>query len=277
MKKFISLSFCVAISFVAFAQKKDAKQKEPVNQKLKLETEYTTPSGLKYTFKQFGKGNLAKAGDNVSVHYVGRLGDGKQFDSSRDRNQPFKFPLGAGRVIKGWDEGVALMHVGDKVMFTIPPQLGYGDRAMGDQIPANSTLFFEVELLDIVQPIKPWTLTNHDTLTTASGLKYIIVQKAKDANAPKAESGKNVSVHYTGFLLDGKIFDSSVERGEPISFPLGQGQVIKGWDEGIALMHVGDKMRLIIPSNLGYGERGAGGVIPPNAILCFDVELMGVN
>jgi peptidylprolyl isomerase len=278
MKTFLSIIICGVISTSSFAQKKESKQKEPAKQNMKLETEYSTPSGLKYTFKQFGKGAQAKPGDNVSVHYVGKLVDGKQFDSSRDRNQPFKFPLGAGRVIKGWDEGVALMHVGDKVMFTIPPQLGYGDRAMGDQIPANSTLNFEVELLDIAEPVKPWTLTKHDTLTTASGLKYIIVQKSKDAAAPIAEKGKMVSVHYTGFLLNGKIFDSSVERGEPISFPLGQGQVIKGWDEGIALMHVGDKMRLIIPSNLGYGAQGAGGgVIPPNATLCFDVELMGVK
>ncbi len=276
MKTFLSFIICGVIATASLAQKKESKQTSPSKQKLKLETEYTTPSGLKYTFKQFGKGALAKAGDNVSVHYVGKLTDGKQFDSSRDRNQPFKFPLGANRVIKGWDEGVALMHVGDKALFTIPPQLGYGDRAMGDRIPANSTLIFEVELLEIVEPVKPWTLTNHDTITTASGLKYIIVQKSKDANAPAAEKGKMVSVHYTGFLLDGKIFDSSVERGEPISFPLGQGQVIKGWDEGIALMHVGDKMRLIIPSNLAYGDGGQG-PIPPKATLCFDVELMSVK
>ncbi len=271
MKILLSFIICGVISTSSFAQKKESKPK------MKLETEYTTSSGLKYTFKQFGKGALATAGSNVSVHYVGKLADGKQFDSSRDRNQPFKFKLGAGRVIKGWDEGVALMHVGDKAMFSIPPQLGYGEKETGP-IPANSTLFFEVELLDITEPLKPWTLTKHDTLTTSSGLKYIIVEKSKDANAAIAEKGKMVSVHYTGFLLDGKIFDSSVERGEPISFPLGQGQVIKGWDEGIALMHVGDKMRLIIPADLGYGAAGAGGgIIPPNATLCFDVELMGVK
>jgi peptidyl-prolyl cis-trans isomerase A (cyclophilin A) len=99
----------------------------------------------------------------------------------------------------------------------------------------------------------------------------------KNGDGLQAENGKTVDVHYTGYLMDGKVFDSSIERGEPISFPLGQGMVIKGWEEGIALMKIGDKMRLIIPSTLGYGANGAGGVIPPNATLVFDVELMGVK
>jgi peptidyl-prolyl cis-trans isomerase A (cyclophilin A) len=93
----------------------------------------------------------------------------------------------------------------------------------------------------------------------------------------QAAAGKTVSVHYTGKFLDGKVFDSSISRGEPITFKLGVGQVIKGWDEGIALTKVGGKAQLIIPSNLGYGERGAGGVIPPNTTLVFDVELVDVK
>lgn len=276
MKKNIALIVFGVIFSSVFAQK-NTKSKTPDKRKLKLETEYTTASGLKYMMKQIGTGEPATPGVNVSVHYIGRLSDGKTFDSSRDRNQPFKFKLGAGRVIKGWDEGIALMRVGDRAILTIPPQLGYGDRDMGS-IPPNSTLYFDVELLGVSEAVKPWVIKNHDTITTASGLKYIVVEKAKDPNAVLAEKGKMVSVHYTGFLLNGeKIFDSSVERGEPISFPLGQGQVIKGWDEGIALMHVGDKMRLIIPSNLGYGNQGAGDVIPGGATLCFDVELVSVK
>ena len=109
---------------------------------------------------------------------------------------------------------------------------------------------------------------------TASGLMYIV---EKQGTGAQAVAGKTVSVHYTGMFPDGKVFDSSVERGQPIEFPLGQGRVIPGWDEGIALMKVGTKMKLIIPSNLAYGERGAGGVIPPNATLVFDVELMDVK
>ncbi len=106
---------------------------------------------------------------------------------------------------------------------------------------------------------------------TPSGLRYKILQ---EGNGKQATKGANVSVHYKGQLLDGTVFDSSYKRKEPIDFPVGVGQVIAGWDEGILLLKVGDKARFVIPSNLGYGERGAGGVIPPNATLIFDVELM---
>jgi len=109
---------------------------------------------------------------------------------------------------------------------------------------------------------------------TESGLRYQFIQKG---NGKKAEKGKMVSVHYTGTLENGQTFDSSYTRKKPIDFPLGKGQVIEGWDEGIALLQVGDKARFVIPPYLGYGERGAGGVIPPNAVLVFDVELMDVK
>jgi tetratricopeptide (TPR) repeat protein len=113
-----------------------------------------------------------------------------------------------------------------------------------------------------------------DTITTKSGLKYLVLSKGTGA---RAELNKNVEVHYTGYFLDGKVFDSSVERGDPIEFILGTGQVIAGWDEGIALMNVGDKFRLIIPSNLAYGEKGDGTIIPPKSTLIFNVELMGIG
>jgi FKBP-type peptidyl-prolyl cis-trans isomerase FkpA len=111
--------------------------------------EVTTASGLKYTDVKVGTGAEAKSGQNVSVHYTGTLTDGKKFDSSKDRNQPFNFPLGAGRVIKGWDEGVAGMKVGGVRKLTIPANLGYGAQGAGGVIPPNATLLFEVELLDV--------------------------------------------------------------------------------------------------------------------------------
>ncbi len=113
-----------------------------------------------------------------------------------------------------------------------------------------------------------------DTITTASGLKYEIIQEGK-GETPKTR--QTVVVHYTGTLEDGSKFDSSRDRGQPFSFKIGIGQVIKGWDEGVGTMKVGERRKLIIPSDLGYGPRGAGGVIPPNATLIFDVELLNIK
>ncbi|HEY2738758.1 MAG TPA: FKBP-type peptidyl-prolyl cis-trans isomerase [Thermoanaerobaculia bacterium] len=111
--------------------------------------EITTPSGLKYTDQQVGTGEEAKAGKTVSVHYTGWLENGTKFDSSHDRKQPFSFALGAGQVIKGWDEGVQGMKIGGKRRLTIPASIGYGARGAGGVIPPNATLIFEVELLGV--------------------------------------------------------------------------------------------------------------------------------
>jgi peptidylprolyl isomerase len=121
--------------------------------------------------------------------------------------------------------------------------------------------------------LKP-TNQNGEKMKTTSGLDYLEVEAGTGA---QAAAGKTVSVHYTGKFQDGKVFDSSVSRGDPLTFRLGVGQVIKGWDEGIALMKVGGKAQLTIPPELAYGERGASGVIPPNATLVFDVELVAVK
>ncbi len=283
MIKYLLFATALAFTIPSMAQDKPAKSKKSTSKKesnnpkrnIKLNEEITTASGLKYKVTEIGSGRKVEIGDKVTVHYTGKLTNGTKFDSSKDRNQPFSFKVGGGQVIRGWDEGLALLNIGDKATLTIPANLGYGSRDQGP-IPANSTLIFDIEVLDASTPVKavPFDVKGKDTLSTASGLKYIIVKKGDGA---KAENGKTVDVHYTGYLMDGRTFDSSVERGEPISFPLGQGMVIKGWEEGIALMQVGDKMRIIIPSELGYGANGAGGVIPPNATLIFDVELMNVK
>jgi FKBP-type peptidyl-prolyl cis-trans isomerase len=119
----------------------------------------------------------------------------------------------------------------------------------------------------------PTKVTGKST-TTASGLQYWDITVGTGATAT---AGKTVKVHYTGWLTTGKKFDSSVDRGQPFSFPLGAGRVIKGWDEGVAGMKVGGKRQLRIPPELGYGQQGAGGAIPPNATLIFDVELLDIG
>ncbi len=113
-----------------------------------------------------------------------------------------------------------------------------------------------------------------DSIKTPSGL---VIEELVVGSGAAAAAGQKVSVHYTGWLTDGKKFDSSKDRGDPFIFPLGRGQVIRGWDEGVAGMKIGGKRKLTIPPGLGYGARGAGGVIPPNATLVFEVELLSIS
>ena len=113
-----------------------------------------------------------------------------------------------------------------------------------------------------------------DTVTTGTGLKYVDLVVG---SGPSPAVGQTAVVHYTGWLTNGTKFDSSLDRGQPFEFAVGRGMVIRGWDEGVASMKVGGKRRLIVPADLGYGARGAGGVIPPNATLIFEVELLGVK
>jgi FKBP-type peptidyl-prolyl cis-trans isomerase FkpA len=151
LHRFLALtlvSLAVAAS-VACSQTTPSTTAAPQNAPAPASKEITMADGLKYTDDQVGTGTEAQAGKTVSVHYTGWLLDGTKFDSSKDRNQPFSFPLGSGQVIKGWDEGVAGMKVGGKRTLVIPPDLGYGARGAGGVIPPNATLKFEVELLDV--------------------------------------------------------------------------------------------------------------------------------
>lgn len=145
--------------------------------------------------------------------------------------------------------------------------------AAGDRPAAGTTATTDAPDKNPLPDTAP-TTKDRDMITTPSGLKY---EDVEVGTGPSPKPGQTVVVHYTGWLMDGTKFDSSRDRGEPFRFPLGQGQVIRGWDEGLATMKVGGQRILMIPPELGYGARGAGGVIPPNATLKFDVELLGVE
>jgi peptidylprolyl isomerase len=238
----------------------------------------TLPSGLKYMVVQENKkGQKAEVGTKVVLNYSSYLIDGKPLDSSTERGQPITVKLGEKQIIDVLEQGIELMHKGEKFKFYIPYNLAYGEAGHPPLIPPKTDIIFDIELVDIQKVILPtlYDIKGKEPKITASGLKYYEV--VKGTSPIKAEAGKTVKVHYSGYLADGKMFDSSVERSEPFQFALGKAQVIAGWEEGVALMHVGDKFRFVIPYYLAYGEGGRPPMIPAKAELTFDVELIEVK
>ncbi|MFO7446639.1 MAG: FKBP-type peptidyl-prolyl cis-trans isomerase [Ignavibacteriaceae bacterium] len=243
-------------------------------------------SGLLYADDSLGTGREAKEGDLVALHFTAwSITDSSDLysnwendtskmssniGSSKMYQQPVKFKLGTGQFIPGVDEGIVGMKIGGKRTLIVPS----GPAGVGP-VPPNNKFKVVIELIDAKESVevKQWEADSTKAVATSSGLKYIMLNEG-EGESP--DSGDVVSVHYSGFLPDGTMFDSSVERGEPFVFTIGRGQVIKGWDEGIALLKEGSKAKLIIPSTLGYGERGSG-PIPPNSNLIFDVELVDVK
>lgn len=226
-----------------------------------------TASGLASRVLTPGKGDQkATADDFVTVHYTGWTTDGKMFDSSYARGIPNTFPVN--RVVKGWGEGVQLMAVGEKRRLWIPQELAYN----GQEGRPRGMLVFDVELLEILlsPTIPPPDVAKapSDAKTTESGLAYTMLKSAAATAGAKPTRRSRVTVHYSGWTTDGKLFDSSLMRGTPATF--GLTEVIEGWTEGVQLLSPGDRARFWIPEKLAYkGQRGM-----PEGMLVFDIELI---
>ena len=227
-----------------------------------------TPTGLASRVIKAGTGKVHPTRtDFVTVHYTGWTTDGKMFDSSRTGGEPATFPLD--RVISGWTEGVQLMVPGETRRLWIPEALAYQGRR-----DPKGMLVFDVELISFkAAPVPPTTPPDvkavpTDAKKTASGLAYRVLTKGSGTRHPSATN--SVEVHYSGWTVDGKMFDSSVARGESITFPLNQ--VIAGWTEGVQLMVEGEKTRFWIPEALAYK-----GQSDPRGMLVFDVELIKIK
>jgi FKBP-type peptidyl-prolyl cis-trans isomerase FkpA len=261
-----------------------------------------TASGIYYVEKEKGKGMKIDSGVMVKIHFDVSLIDGKQIFSTRERGEPIEFEYGKRFDTKGLEEAIKLTTKGTKAKVIVPSELAFGERGQGSLVPAYSTLIYDIEIANVqtkaesekakaAEKLKEKMKVDNAKKTetsllqkylkdknitakpTASGFYYI--EKVK-GTGPQAAAGKKVSVHYTGTLLDGTKFDSSRDSGKPFEFELGKGQVIQGWDQGIAMMKKGGKAVLIIPSSLAYGEREMG-KITPYSTLVFDVELVDVK
>jgi FKBP-type peptidyl-prolyl cis-trans isomerase FkpA len=260
----------------------------------------TTPSGLKYKFYKDVPGQNAKLDDVIITHMILKTSKDSILRSTFQEGNPIQALVSKPTFKGSLEEAFTMLSPGDSALFLVnadslfektfhtplPPIIAkgsylkfilkvekvYDEEQLKREQMEMGRKQFKADSVLITDYIKAKGL---NARRTASGLYYVQTEKDIDGVSPK--NGQTVQVHYTGKLLNGNVFDSSVQRGTPFEFALGMGQVIKGWDEGIALMKTGEKGTLLIPSSLGYGPSGAGASIPPNSVLIFDVQLIGVK
>ena len=236
-----------------------------------------TWTGLYFLEDSAGTGEYPVFGDTVVIGFEGRLLDGTLLASSSVNGEPADFVLWDWQsgIIPGLFEAVSYMKPGGIATAIIPSALAFGGN-YNDVIKPYSTLVYDLELLEVMPgiPVEPYSTEGLSSTTTSSGLEYYVIEATDSTKVP---GGAIVSVHYTGYLYNGNIFDSSVKRGRTSEFTVGTGSLITGFDEGLQLMRVGEKYRFIIPPELAYGSNGSFPVIPPDEELTFDVELIGFN
>lgn len=231
-----------------------------------------TTSGLEYADTAEGKGAPVAKNQLAIVDYTLWLDDGKQIDSSKDPGRtPFRFTVGQGEVIKGWDEGLLGMRPGGKRKLKIPADLGYGSAGAGGVIPSGATLWFTVDLIKVTDPAK---FSEGEKPTTENGVQFVQLLAGKGAAAMK---GDRVSVNYTLFNEKVEKLDTSIGRGKrPLSFEIGAGEMIGGFDRAVTTMLVGEVRKVRIPAEFGYGAAGSGPV-KPNETLWFIIELLEIK
>lgn len=237
----------------------------------------TTPSGLKYEVLVEGQGELFDVNAIYELKYALWNTSGKLLTCTEGGGAPLRFKLDKTPSVLGFlKEAVPLLHVGSRYRFEVPPELCFGAQNQGPDLPPNSITVWELELVGMAKPLPlpPFALTPEDKLVkTASGLGYEVL---REGTGPQCAIGKTVTLHYAGWLTDGKSFDSSYERAEPMKMRL-PGQVIAGWKEGLPLMREGSMYRFTIPPAQGYGVRGFPPDIGPNATLIFVIEVLAVE
>jgi peptidylprolyl isomerase len=240
-------------------------------------TTWTTPTGLQITELVEGEGPLAGKGDGMFMLYTASFVGGRVFDKQLDPEAPFVYRLDVDSILPGLAEGVRTMRQGSKRILVMPPEIAFGKEGLPGTVPPDTWVRFEVELLEIraAPPMpEPWNDAGMEIFTAPSGLQ-IVDFVIGEGEAPKPTS--YVAVHYSAFLDDGTCFDTTYLKGMPIEFQLSEKRLIAGWREGLLSMRVGGKRKLIIPPYLGYGEKGYGKTIPPNATLIYDIELIQVR
>ena len=244
--------------------KPEVKKPEEVKpvEPTKVPEEDPAKLGLGIVDAKVGTGAGAEPGDTCYMLYTGTLKDGgKMFDSTSKRdNKPFSFELGQGQVIRGWDLGIKGMKVGGKRTLTIPSALAYGAEAKGDDIPANSDLNFDIELVGLLKK------ADADT---------VVREVVKPGTGPAAKEGDEVSITYKGTLMDGTTFDDQTKK--PVVFKIGAGITsLPGLEAAVTGMKVGETIRATVPPSLGFGPQEKGNV-PPNSVLKFEITLVKLN